>query len=83
MITNGNKLDEHDRQQLVFDMRRIRIECPSFIKYIESSLDETVAMIGSEERTEWLLKHSGAVMDLRKILSDIRNPQDEAGSATQ
>lgn len=67
--------DRHEAEQLAMDLGKIAKECPHFVAYLGRSVEQTLDAIGGECRTEWLLKHSGAIEDLRKILSDIRDPR--------
>ena len=82
MITDNQSVDMGDLKALACDLIKIRRECPRFVEYLERSVEETTRAVSEEVRYEWLLRHSAALCDLRKILSDIRDPSVIAELAT-
>lgn len=74
---------ERDFLQLKFNLERIGQTCPEFVKWLERSVEETIeATCGLSG--DALLRQTGALRDLRTILSAVRNPPEmpEAGKAT-
>ena len=75
--------DQHDREQLANDLERIQKECPYFMAYMRSAVEETVEAFCEETRTEWQQRHSGACADLRTILAHISDPRLVLGVKAQ
>lgn len=66
--------DANFQEQLKMECDHIRKECPHFLKYLEMSVEATAQACDYEMRPAWLMKHSGASADLRRILSVIADP---------
>lgn len=74
---------ERDFLQLKFNLERIGQTCPDFVKWLERSIEDTIdATCGMSG--DALLRQTGALRDLRAILSAVNNPPEmpEAGKAT-
>lgn len=64
----------HDAEQLALELDMIGKQCPQFMDYLERSKNETAVFV-AEAGGEPMVKQSGALGDLIRILSDIRDPR--------
>lgn len=74
---------ERDFLQFKFNLERIGQTCPDFVKWLEQSIEDTIdATCGLNG--DALLRQTGALRDLRAILSAVNNPPEmpDTGKAT-
>lgn len=66
--------DPTEARNLMYSLERIRKECPSFIAWLEKSIEETVDIITDTQSIDMRAKQSGALKDLLAISRLIANP---------
>ena len=72
--------DPHADNQLRVDLDRIKRECPRFLEYLRSSVEQTTQAVEASDGTyHW--KETGAMCAMRAILGVILDPPASGGDA--